>query len=180
MFPYFGDRTHSVRSLLRSLGTRATGAAAGQRMSQLSWAYWWEDRNSVAPSPCNWLFFFNFSDRCFLFDPVTRIMQTTCPESSTPRCTLTSYSWLIWLLACKLVRAGTMFGLCIGLSPCLLPFWPSRSSVNICEIVNPQPEELLHPLRPQASCRAVLMSAMYMQCLLFMSCSCSSFQPVSS
>lgn len=58
-------------------------------------------------------------------------MQTTCPEPSTPRCTLTSYSWLIWLLACKLTRAGTMFGLCIGPSPCLLPFWPSRSSVRL-------------------------------------------------
>lgn len=33
MAPYFGVRTHSVGSLLRSLGTRAIGAAAGHRMS---------------------------------------------------------------------------------------------------------------------------------------------------
>lgn len=30
-----------------------------------------------------------------------------------------------------------MFGLCIGLFPYLLSLWPSRSSVNICESINP-------------------------------------------
>lgn len=41
-------------------------------------------------------------------------MQTTCLQPSTHYWTFTSYSWLIRLLGCKLVRAGTMFDLYIG------------------------------------------------------------------
>lgn len=110
---------HSVRSLLRSLGTWATGAAEAQRMSGVSHPAClsllrggWRQCGSIALQL--FCLFVYFSDKCFVFNPVTRVMQTTCLQPSTHYWTFTSYSWLIRLLGCKLVRAGTTFDLYIG------------------------------------------------------------------
>lgn len=125
--------------------------------------------------------FVYFSDKCFVFNPVTRVMQTTCLQPSTHYWTFTSYSWLIRLLGCKLVRAGTTFDLYIGFAFSMLV------TILTQQVFYEHLWDCKLPARRAARPSGLCLlwarphfSAMYMECFIFMFCSCFPFQPVSS